>query len=86
MSKGQAAGSNTSAARKTDPLSRILLRAGKDPFTVYSPESALEDFPAGIFGKNVGNLVFSDSMHRILSTPGSQVLANTFLGERDGVT
>jgi Polysaccharide pyruvyl transferase len=67
-------------------LSRILLRAGKGPFTVLSPESSLEDFPAGVFGKNVGNLVFSDSMHRILSVPGSEVVANTFLGERDGVT
>jgi len=67
-------------------LARILLRAGKDPFTVVSPESSLEDYPAGVFGKNVGNLVFSDSMHRILSTPDNEVLANTFLGERDGVT
>ena len=67
-------------------LARILLRAGKDPFTVVSPESSLEDYPAGVFGKNVGNLVFSDSMHRILSTPDNEVLPNTFLGERDGVT
>lgn len=66
-------------------MSRILLRAGKDPFTVLSPESSLEDYPAGVFGKNVGNLVFSDSMHRILSTPDNEVLPNTFLGERDGV-
>jgi len=69
-----------------DPLPRVLLRAGKDPFTVVSPESSLEDYPAGVFGKNVGNLVFSDSMHRILSVPGAEVLPNTFLAEREGVT
>jgi hypothetical protein len=67
-------------------LARILLRAGKSPFDVIDPVSSLEDYPAGVFGKNVGNLVFSDSMHRILSVPDSEVLPNTFLGERDGVT
>lgn len=67
-------------------MSRILLRAGKDPFTVLSPASSLEDFPSAVFGQNVGNLIFSDSMHRMISVPGAEVLPNTFLSERDGVT
>ncbi|MFT4123683.1 MAG: polysaccharide pyruvyl transferase family protein [Microbacteriaceae bacterium] len=67
-------------------MNRILLRAGKSPFDVIDPVSALEDYPAGVFGKNVGNLVFSDSMHRILSTPGAEIVPNTFLSERAGVT
>jgi hypothetical protein len=67
-------------------VTRILLRGGKSPFDVIDPVSSLEDYPAGVFAKNVGNLVFSDSMHRILSIPGAEVVPNSFLAERDGVT
>lgn len=67
-------------------MPRILLRAGKDPFEVLSPEVARGAFPKGVWGKNVGNLVFGDSMHKLLSVPGTEVVPNAFLSERPGVT
>lgn len=67
-------------------MARILLRSGKDPFQVLPPELALETFPSGVWGRNVGNLVFGDAMHRLLSVPGSEVVTNSFLSERKGVT
>lgn len=60
-------------------MKKILLRAGKSPFTQMPPEVALEGFPSGVWGTNVGNLVFSDSIHRLLSTPSTRI-------EVDGLT
>lgn len=62
------------------------MRAGKSPFEIIDPIVSLEDYPAGVFGMNVGNFVYSDAMHRIISTPSTDVLPNGFLGERFGVT
>lgn len=67
-------------------MRRILLRAGKSPFDVIGCEPSLTNFPGGSFGTNVGNLVFSDAVHRILSTPDTEVVENSFLSERAGVT
>lgn len=67
-------------------MSRILLRSGKDPFEVVPPELALELYPRGLWGRNVGNLVFTDAMHKIVSVPGAQVVSNSFLSERPGIT
>lgn len=67
-------------------MARILLRSGKDPFQVIAPELALETYPSGVWGRNVGNLVFGDAMHRLLSVPGTDVVTNSFLSERKGVT
>ena len=66
-------------------MKEILLRAGKSPFDVISPEKSLDYYPAGVFGKNVGNLVFGDAMHKILSVPDVNVVPNTFLSERVGI-
>ncbi len=63
-------------------MSRILLRAGKDPFAVVPPELALELAPQGLWARNAGNMLFTDAMHRTLSVPGADVVANGLLSER----
>src|SRR5690606_1114362 len=68
------------------PMTRILLRSGKDPFVPIPPENALANFRRGVFGRNVGNFVFTDAVHRILSTPGTEIASNSYLSERPGVT
>ena len=67
-------------------MTRILLRAAKSPFTALKPEVSLEGFGAGVWGSNVGNLIFGDSVHRLISTPDTEVFTNAFLTERSGVT
>ncbi|WP_051196664.1 polysaccharide pyruvyl transferase family protein [Jonesia quinghaiensis] len=67
-------------------MTKILLRAGKSPFTSLEPEVALEGFGQGVWGSNVGNLIFGDSVHRLLSTPDVDITTNAFLTERAGVT
>jgi len=67
-------------------MARILLRSGKDPFTPIPPENALANYRRGVFGRNVGNFVFTDAVHRIISTPDTDVVSNSYLSERPGVT
>jgi hypothetical protein len=52
---------------------RILLRSGKSPFDVFTVEEALH---LDVFATNSGNLIFSDAAHKILSTPGTEVVSN----------
>jgi Polysaccharide pyruvyl transferase len=47
---------------------KLLIRAGKDPFEVVSPEDSLA---RDTIGTNAGNLVFSHSVHRALSVEGA---------------
>jgi hypothetical protein len=61
-------------------VSRILLRASKDPFTVIRPEAVLAQ---RLIGNNTGNLLFSDSVHAALSVPGTDITA-TFELDRAG--
>jgi hypothetical protein len=63
-------------------MPRILLRSAKDPFQVVPPELSLALYPNGIFGRNAGNLVFADAVHRLLSVPGTDVVSNSYLSER----
>jgi hypothetical protein len=51
-------------------MKRILLRAGKDPFTAFSPENTLKH---DILGTNSGNLIFALSAHKTLSTPNQTI-------------
>ncbi|GHH87288.1 hypothetical protein GCM10018793_62520 [Streptomyces sulfonofaciens] len=55
------------------PVRRILLRSGKSPFTALSIEDALHQ---DVIATNAGNLIFSDAAHKILSTPGTEVVSN----------
>ncbi len=54
-------------------MKRILMRAGKHPMTVMSPETTLATNP---MGGNIGNLLFSHSSHRMLSRSDTEVVAH----------
>jgi hypothetical protein len=57
-------------------MTRLLLRSGKDPFRVLSPEETLA---TNALGTNAGNLIFSHAVHRTLSTPGTQIDSSRFV-------
>ncbi|GAB3745073.1 polysaccharide pyruvyl transferase family protein [Microlunatus parietis] len=54
---------------------RILLRAHKDPLRVASAEATLRQ---DLIGGNTGNLVFSQSVRRLLSTEQAQITTGIF--------
>jgi hypothetical protein len=56
-------------------VTRILLRAPKDPFEVRPAEQVLEQ---NLIGNNSGNLVFIDAAHKLLSVPGATIVADRF--------
>jgi hypothetical protein len=62
-------------------MSRILLRAGKSPFQVLTPEQSLAVGRTGVFGANAGNLLFSSAVHRTVSVPGAEVVTDGFVLE-----
>lgn len=66
-------------------MSRILIRSGKDPLVPLSAEASLARNGWGVFGANVGNLLFTSSVHRALSVPGVEVVSNSLLTELPGV-
>ncbi|MFD1720836.1 polysaccharide pyruvyl transferase family protein [Amnibacterium endophyticum] len=61
---------------------RVLVRAGKHPFTVLRPEAALAFDRGGTFAGNIGNVLFIDSVVKALSAPGVEVVPNAMLTER----
>ncbi|MGW2515908.1 polysaccharide pyruvyl transferase family protein [Streptomyces sp. NPDC001617] len=54
-------------------MKRILLRSGKSPYDVFPVEEALDQ---DVIATNSGNLIFSDAAHKILETPGTEVVSN----------
>ena len=54
-------------------MKRILLRSGKSPYDVVPVEEALH---RDVIATNSGNLIFSDASHKILETPGTEVVSN----------
>jgi hypothetical protein len=54
---------------------RILIRSRRDPFTATS---ALQTYARNTIGDNVGNLVFSNASHRLLSREENEVVSNHF--------
>ncbi|WP_063763517.1 polysaccharide pyruvyl transferase family protein [Streptomyces sp. NRRL S-646] len=52
---------------------RILLRSGKSPYDVFPVEEALHQ---DVIATNSGNLIFSDASHKILETPGTEIVSN----------
>ncbi|MGP5727246.1 polysaccharide pyruvyl transferase family protein [Arthrobacter rhombi] len=56
-------------------MSRILIRAGKSPF---SPIEAYETFDRNLIGNNNGNLLFSSAAHKMLAADGVAVKAHGF--------
>ncbi len=51
-------------------MTRILLRAHKDPFTVATPKRVHKQ---NLIGDNVGNLLFSNASYKLLATKGTEV-------------
>ncbi|MGI9610411.1 MAG: polysaccharide pyruvyl transferase family protein, partial [Acidimicrobiia bacterium] len=51
---------------------RIMMRAGKSPFDVVSPE---ETYKRRVLGGNLGNLLFTHAAHRALETDDADVVA-----------
>jgi len=58
------------------PHQRILLRAHQRPFDTYDPVQTLA---RNTIGDNVGNLLFSHSTYRLLSTNTAKITTNRFL-------
>lgn len=54
-------------------MKRILLRSGKSPLDAISPATTLR---RDLMGTNIGNLLFSDSVHKMLTTTGTEVTSN----------
>jgi hypothetical protein len=52
---------------------RILMRSGKDPMERYSPGTALE---TNYMGNNLGNLVFTNASHWLLTTTDQVTVSN----------
>lgn len=59
----------------TDQRQRLLLRAHKDPLKVASAEATLRH---DLIGGNTGNLVFSQSVRRLLSTADADITTGVF--------
>ncbi len=56
-------------------MTRLLLRAPKDPFEVVDAERTLA---RNLIGSNSGNLVFIEAAHKILSAPGVEIEPDGF--------
>lgn len=54
-------------------MKRILLRSGKSPFDVTTPEQVIHQ---DLTGTNSGNLLFSDATHKLLLMPDTEVTSN----------
>src|SRR5690606_37585010 len=57
-------------------MKRILIRSGKSPFDVVSPEQVIQH---NIIGTNAGHLIFSDAVHKILYTERAEITSNRFV-------
>ncbi|MER7558215.1 polysaccharide pyruvyl transferase family protein [Nocardioides sp. NPDC126508] len=73
------------AARPGGIVAKILLRSARDPFEVIEADDP-RAWGNGFYGTNVGNLLFADSTHRLLSVPGTEIVANRFVHERRAFT
>ncbi|MFK4728231.1 polysaccharide pyruvyl transferase family protein [Agromyces mediolanus] len=60
---------------------RILIRGGKPPHVPLAPEPSLARWGWGIFGANVGNTLFLESVYRAVNTPSSEVTVDSLYVE-----
>lgn len=60
-------------------MTRILIRAGKEPWVPVTPETSLA---ANVIGTNSGNAVFSTGVFSALATPDAELEADFFRVER----
>lgn len=61
-------------------MTRMLLRSGKDPFTPVVAESTLTQ---DVFNSNSGNYLFQHAIWKSLATPGTEIVSNGTLSERE---
>ncbi|MCW2830877.1 MAG: hypothetical protein JWP31_1569 [Aeromicrobium sp.] len=61
------------------PMTRLLIRSGKDPFTPVVAESTLTQ---DVFNSNSGNYLFQHSVWKALSVEGAELVSNGTLSER----
>ena len=59
-------------------MTRILIRAGRDPFVPVGGEATLTQ---DVFNTNVGNYLFSHSVQRALMVPGTEIVPDSTLAE-----
>jgi hypothetical protein len=57
-------------------VKNILIRSGKDPLRMVSPEATLQ---SNLIGRNSGNLLFSTSAHKLLSTSRTNLTSNSLI-------
>lgn len=60
---------------------RVLVRGGKPPHVPVSPEASLSRWGWGIFGGNVGNTLFLESVYRAVNVPEAKVEADSLYVE-----
>jgi hypothetical protein len=63
-------------------MAEILVRSGKPPHVAVSPEAALARHGWGVFGANVGNVLFLTSVFRALNTKSTHAVADSLYPER----
>ncbi|PFG31881.1 polysaccharide pyruvyl transferase family protein [Paramicrobacterium agarici] len=56
---------------------RILVRAGKAPHDVVSPEASFARNRSGVFGANVGNLLFTNAVYKAVNVPDAEVVVDS---------
>lgn len=64
-------------------MPRLLVRAGKSPLTPLSVEQSIATGANGVFGLNAGNMLFYSSAWRALSVPGTELVPDGYICERD---
>ncbi|UIP58055.1 hypothetical protein DSM26151_09250 [Agromyces marinus] len=68
----------------TSPTVRTLVRSGKAPHHVVSHEGSLARNGWGVFGANVGNLLFTNSVFRAVNVRGASTVSDSLLTELPG--
>ncbi|MFT4213958.1 MAG: polysaccharide pyruvyl transferase family protein [Microbacterium sp.] len=63
-------------------MTRILVRAGKDPLTPMSAEQSLAISRNGVFGSNPGNMLFYTAAWRTLLTDDAELVADGYAMEQ----
>jgi len=63
---------------------RVLVRSGKAPHHVVSPEGSLARNGWGVFGANVGNLLFTNSVFRAVNVDNAKVVSDSLITELSG--
>lgn len=57
-------------------MTSLLIRGGKSPLTVLSPEQHLATTRVASYAANSGNILFTSAVHRAVSIPGVEVVTD----------